>query len=241
MAMDPIANQGGQDSLHVRRPGQRPHGLAHPGRAGALFGRPARPGASKPGSTTCRACSSPCPPPPYDAKGLMKTAIRLDDPVVFVEQKLLYNTKGPVPEEEYTIPLRCGRRQTRGHGLHGSGDLHGGRQGAARRRDAGRRGNQSGSRRSADHSSRWTSTPLWSLSRRRAGWWWPTRRPSGAVSRPKWWRRSAPGAFDYLDAPIQRVCAPSVPMPFARVMEDFVIVDEFQIADRVRSLVRGEL
>jgi acetoin:2,6-dichlorophenolindophenol oxidoreductase subunit beta len=36
---------------------------------------------------------------------LLKTAIRDDNPVVFVEHKLLYTTKGPVPEEEYTIPF----------------------------------------------------------------------------------------------------------------------------------------
>lgn len=45
------------------------------------------------------------PSTPYDAKGLLKSSIRDDDPVVFIEHKQLYNTKGPVPEEEYTIPL----------------------------------------------------------------------------------------------------------------------------------------
>jgi pyruvate/2-oxoglutarate/acetoin dehydrogenase E1 component len=45
------------------------------------------------------------PSTPYDAKGLLLSAIRDDNPVIFVEHKLLYSTKGPVPEEEYTIPL----------------------------------------------------------------------------------------------------------------------------------------
>lgn len=45
------------------------------------------------------------PSTPYDAKGLLKAAIRDDNPVVFFEQKLLYRKKGPVPEEEYVIPL----------------------------------------------------------------------------------------------------------------------------------------
>jgi len=45
------------------------------------------------------------PSTPYDAKGLLISAIRDDNPVIFVEHKLLYSTKGPVPEEEYTIPL----------------------------------------------------------------------------------------------------------------------------------------
>jgi pyruvate dehydrogenase E1 component beta subunit len=45
------------------------------------------------------------PADPYDAKGLLKSALREPNPVVVIEHKLLYNTKGPVPEEEYTLPL----------------------------------------------------------------------------------------------------------------------------------------
>jgi pyruvate/2-oxoglutarate/acetoin dehydrogenase E1 component len=45
------------------------------------------------------------PSTPYDAKGLLKAAIRCDDPVIFIEHKLLYMNKGEVPEEEYVIPL----------------------------------------------------------------------------------------------------------------------------------------
>jgi len=45
------------------------------------------------------------PSTPYDAKGLFKTAVRDDNPVVFLEHKSLYNMRGPVPEEEYTIPF----------------------------------------------------------------------------------------------------------------------------------------
>jgi pyruvate dehydrogenase E1 component beta subunit len=45
------------------------------------------------------------PATPYDAKGLLKTSIRDDNPVVFLEGEMLYNTKGEVPEDEYTIPL----------------------------------------------------------------------------------------------------------------------------------------
>jgi len=45
------------------------------------------------------------PSTPYDAKGLLKSAIRDDNPDVFVECAALYRIKGPVPEEEYTIPL----------------------------------------------------------------------------------------------------------------------------------------
>jgi acetoin:2,6-dichlorophenolindophenol oxidoreductase subunit beta len=45
------------------------------------------------------------PSTPYDAKGLLKTAIRDDSPVVFIEHKLLYDTEGEVPDEEYIIPF----------------------------------------------------------------------------------------------------------------------------------------
>lgn len=45
------------------------------------------------------------PSTPYDAKGLLKSAIRDDNPVIFIEHKLLYNTTGPVPDEEYLIPI----------------------------------------------------------------------------------------------------------------------------------------
>ncbi len=45
------------------------------------------------------------PSTPYDAKGLLKTAIRDENPVVFFEDKMMYKQKGLVPEEEYTIPF----------------------------------------------------------------------------------------------------------------------------------------
>jgi pyruvate/2-oxoglutarate/acetoin dehydrogenase E1 component len=45
------------------------------------------------------------PSTPYDAKGLLKSAIRNDNPVIFIEHKLLYNTTGPIPDDEYLIPI----------------------------------------------------------------------------------------------------------------------------------------
>jgi pyruvate/2-oxoglutarate/acetoin dehydrogenase E1 component/TPP-dependent pyruvate/acetoin dehydrogenase alpha subunit len=45
------------------------------------------------------------PATPYDAKGLLKTAIRDDNPIMFIEHKMLYGVQGPVPEEDYAIPL----------------------------------------------------------------------------------------------------------------------------------------
>ncbi len=45
------------------------------------------------------------PSTPYDAKGLLKSAIRDDNPVIFIEHQLVYTEKGVVPEEEYTVPI----------------------------------------------------------------------------------------------------------------------------------------
>src|SRR5512136_2814675 len=45
------------------------------------------------------------PSTPYDAKGLLKTAIRDDNPVAFFEDKMMYKLKGPVPETDYTLPF----------------------------------------------------------------------------------------------------------------------------------------
>ena len=45
------------------------------------------------------------PATPYDAKGLLKTCIRDDNPILFIEHKMLYKEKGEVPDEEYLIPL----------------------------------------------------------------------------------------------------------------------------------------
>jgi pyruvate/2-oxoglutarate/acetoin dehydrogenase E1 component len=54
------------------------------------------------------------PSTPSDAKGLLKTAIRDADPVIFIEHKLLYMNKGPVPAEDYTIPFGKGDIKRKG-------------------------------------------------------------------------------------------------------------------------------
>ena len=57
------------------------------------------------------------PSTPADAKGLLKAAIRDNNPVVFFEQKLLYRKKGPVPEGEYIIPLGTADVKRRGEDI----------------------------------------------------------------------------------------------------------------------------
>jgi pyruvate dehydrogenase E1 component beta subunit len=63
------------------------------------------------------------PGTPYDAKGLLKSAIRDDNPVCVLEGEMLYNTKGEVPDEEYTIPL--GKADLKREGDHCSIITHG--------------------------------------------------------------------------------------------------------------------
>ena len=57
------------------------------------------------------------PSTPYDAKGLLKSAIRDDNPVIFIEHQLLYTEKGEVPEGEYTVPLGQAAVRREGHHL----------------------------------------------------------------------------------------------------------------------------
>ncbi|MBO9345103.1 MAG: alpha-ketoacid dehydrogenase subunit beta [Chloroflexi bacterium] len=57
------------------------------------------------------------PSTPYDAKGLLKTSIRDDDPVIFLEHLQLYGTRGEVPDEEYLIPIGVADYKRRGKDL----------------------------------------------------------------------------------------------------------------------------
>ena len=99
------------------------------------------------------------PSTPYDAKGLLAAAIRDDNPVIFLEHKMLYSTKGAVPEGEYLIPLgkadvkRPRRRRHRGrHPDDGAARLAGGRRPrAGGRLRRGHRSAHPGAARRGDH------------------------------------------------------------------------------------------
>jgi pyruvate/2-oxoglutarate/acetoin dehydrogenase E1 component len=180
------------------------------------------------------------PSTPYDAKGLLKTAIRLDDPVLFIEQKLLYNMTGPVPEEEYTIPF-------------GVADVK--REGTDCTVVA-----TSMTVVKALRAADLLATEGISIEVVDPRTLFPLDIEAIVASVKKTSRlvitheaperggfaaevaaQVADRAFGYIDAPIQRVCAPSVPPPFARHMEDYIMIDENKLADRVRRLVRGEI
>jgi pyruvate/2-oxoglutarate/acetoin dehydrogenase E1 component len=180
------------------------------------------------------------PSTPYDAKGLLKTAIRLDDPVMFIEQKLLYNTKGPVPEEEYTIPFGVADVKRQGSDC----TVVATSMAVLKALKAAEILEQEGI--SVEVVDPRTLFPLdidtivasvAKTSRLVVTHEAPERGGFGAEVVAQ----VADKAFAYIDAPIQRVCAPSVPPPFARHMEDYMMVDEVKIAERVRRLVRGQI
>lgn len=178
------------------------------------------------------------PSTPYDAKGLLKTAIRDNNPVVFLEHKLLYSTKGFVPEDDYTIPF--GQAVVRRNG-----------------RDATVVSSQAMLIKCLAVAEKLspegielevidprTLVPLdvdaitESVKRthrllvcheavERGGW-------AGEVAMAVIER-----AFDYLDAPIMRVCGKNLPIPYSSSLEDVVIPREQDLIAAVRSLVAG--
>lgn len=106
LAMDQLANQAAKNRFQFGGQASVPMVLRAPGGSGT--------GAAEQHSQSLEAwlCHVPglkvvIPSTPYDAKGLLKSSIRDNNPVIFLEQKLLYRSKGEVPpaEEEYTIPL----------------------------------------------------------------------------------------------------------------------------------------
>ena len=76
------------------------------------------------------------PSTPYDAKGLLKSAIRDDNPVIFFEDKMSFKLKGPVPEAEYTIPLGVADIKRARERHHSGRHQQHGASGAGGRRDA---------------------------------------------------------------------------------------------------------
>ena len=100
----PGAQLGGEAALHVGRPVQHPDRVPRTERRRAAAFGAALAGVrvvarAHPGLKVVT------PGTPYDAKGLLKSAIRDDNPVCFLEGEMLYNTKGEVPDEEYVIPI----------------------------------------------------------------------------------------------------------------------------------------
>lgn len=177
------------------------------------------------------------PGTPYDAKGLLKSAIRDDDPVLFIEHKALYQIKGLVPDGEYTIPL--GKAEVKRRGKDVTVVAYSLMLGAA----------LSAAETLAHEGIEVEVIDPRTLSRLDAD----TIVESVRKTRKLIIMHEAPltggfgaelsalvteRAFDALEAPPRRLACPNVPVPFAPAMEKFCIPDEEDLTKAVRELVR---
>jgi pyruvate/2-oxoglutarate/acetoin dehydrogenase E1 component len=176
------------------------------------------------------------PSTPADAKGLLTAAIRDDNPVLFIEHKLLYSTKGQVPEGEHLIPL--GQAEVKRAGKHVTivtisqmvlKALRAAEQLAAEGIEA-------------EVIDLRTLVPLDLEAVLQS-----VRKTNRVVIAHEACRRGGFGgelaaqiqeeAFDDLDAPIQRVGALDVPIPYSKPLEEAVIPDEGRIIAAVRRVL----
>ena len=170
----------------------------------------------------------------YDAKGLLKSAIRDDDPVLFIEHKLLYLEKGPVPEEEYTIPLGVAdvKRGGKDVTIVATSSMVGKSLKAAEELEK-----ESIDCEVIDPRTLYPFDKESILaSVNKTGRLVVTHE---AVQRCGWGAELAAlaskEAFDYLDAPIERVGAKESPVPFSPKLENYVIPNKDDVIEAVRG------
>ena len=162
------------------------------------------------------------PSTPYDAKGLLKTAIRDDNPVVFFEDKMSYKLKGPVPTEEYTIPFGVADIKRAGNDITLVGTssmVQLAMEAAALLEEAGV---------SAEVVDPRTTWPLDEQTLIES-----VKKTSRAIVMDEGYGRYgvaaelaatiAEGAFHYLDGPVKRMGAMHVPIPFSPPLEDVTL------------------
>lgn len=162
------------------------------------------------------------PSTPYDAKGLMKAAIRDDNPVVIFEDKMSFTLKGPVPEEEYTIPFGVAdiKREGADISLVGvSSMVQVALEAAEMLAEIGIE---------AEVIDPRTTLPLDKQTLIESA-----KKTSRAIVIDEGYESYgvtaeiasviADGAFYYLDAPVKRMGAMDVPIPFSPVLEDLTI------------------
>jgi pyruvate/2-oxoglutarate/acetoin dehydrogenase E1 component len=176
----------------------------------------------------------------YEAKGLMKTAIRDNNPVVIFEDKLMYQEKAQVPEEEYLIPfgtagvLREGSDVT----LIATSSMV---QVASKAADI-----LAAERISVEVIDPRTLVPLDENTLLKSA-----QKTSRVIIVDEGHQsfgvtaelasRINEKAFYHLDAPVQRMGAMDVPVPFSPMLEDLTVPTPDRVAARARALVRGEL
>ncbi len=175
------------------------------------------------------------PSTPYDAKGLMKSAIRDDNPVVFIEDKMMFKLKGLVPEEEYTIPFGMADIKRPGEDitLVATSSMVQVALGAADKLS------QIGI--SAEVIDPRTTTPL-----DRQTFIESAKKTSRAIVIDEGYEAYgvtaeiasviADGAFYYLDAPVKRMGAMDVPIPFSPVLEDVTVPTEDTVFEMAKTL-----
>jgi pyruvate/2-oxoglutarate/acetoin dehydrogenase E1 component len=176
------------------------------------------------------------PSTPADAKGLLATAIRDDNPVLFIEHKLLYSTKGQVPEGEHLIPLGQADVKRVGTDVTIVTISHM----VLKALRAAERLAADGIE--AEVIDLRTLTPLDLETVLRS-----VRKTNRVVIAHEACRRGGFGgelaaqiqeeAFDSLDAPVLRVGALDVPIPYSKPMEEYVIPDEARIVGAVKHLL----
>jgi pyruvate dehydrogenase E1 component beta subunit len=176
------------------------------------------------------------PSTPADAKGLLKSAIRDDNPVVFIEHKLLYNRKGPMPDGEQLVPL--GRGELKRHGR----DLTIIALSAMVPKALAAADRLAADGIEAEVLDPRTMAPLDEAtileSVKRTGRVLITHeacRTGGAGAEIL--SRIVEGGFDYLDAPIRRLAGHDLPIPYSKDLERQVIPQEEDIVREARRLV----
>ncbi|MGB9403543.1 MAG: alpha-ketoacid dehydrogenase subunit beta [Candidatus Acidiferrales bacterium] len=175
------------------------------------------------------------PSTPYDAKGLLKTAIRDENPVVFFEDKMMYKMKGPVPVEEYTIPLGAADIKRVGSDITivATSSMVQVALGAASLLD------EIGV--SAEVIDPRTTWPLDERTLIESA-----KKTSRAIVVDEGYGRYgvtaelaaviAEGAFHYLDGPVKRLGAMHVPIPFSPPLEDATVPNERSVFEAARAL-----
>jgi pyruvate/2-oxoglutarate/acetoin dehydrogenase E1 component len=174
------------------------------------------------------------PSTPYDAKGLLKTAIRDDNPILFVEHKMLYKTKGEVPGEDYTIPLGEAKVMREGKDVtvvSYSATALKALEACEAAAEEGIDAEMIDIRclkpldiRSVIESVKKTGRLVLSSEGCKNG---------NAVTEIA--MRVNEFGFDYLDAPMVRVCAADVPIPMSPVLEDAAIPNPERILDGIKQ------
>ncbi|MGQ9529848.1 MAG: alpha-ketoacid dehydrogenase subunit beta [Candidatus Bathycorpusculaceae bacterium] len=176
------------------------------------------------------------PSTPYDAKGLLKTAIRGKNPVLFCEHKLLYPLIGEVPEEDYTIPFGLADVKREGKDVTIVATLYM----VHKALNAAEKLEKEGI--SVEVIDPRTLTPLDKQtiikSVKKTGRLvivtedCKTAGVSAEIS-----AMVTEEAIDYLDAPIKRVAEPDTPIPFSPPLEQYVIPNEKAIVKAVKEVV----